>query len=368
MKHSILVVSLYVSLALAAPDYLERRNGCASGYTVCAPPGAITIQVPRIGDATIQGLFVDLVDSSLPSGNSRRSIHVVQAGASLCCISSLTCLTMSSLLIPFCYDRFTTNYFLPDGSYGTVVGGSYETSSGDSANLLTGDYTLKDGTTGNIYASNEAAKPNTATLHLPAQFTGQGVGSPIPASALGDVVTVIYTTVLPGTTVLPSTISASTESAQVVGESAVPATTQTSTLAGSTLISTELATTETTIADGSIVVSVIPESTLSTTFADSTGISVIQATSVPVSTIPATTIKASTIPGTTVDATTATLTTIIPAGQSTAAVSNNSGPVTSLANTTQSSASSVDPDSLALWVVKACMILLLARFGFGICS
>ena len=314
----------------------------------------------------MQELFVDLVDSSLPSGNSRRSVHGVQAIASLCCVSSLTCLTMSKLLIPFCYDRFNADYFLPDGSYGNVVGGSYETSSGDSANLLSGDYTLKDGTIGNIYANNEAAKPNTATLRLPAQFTGHGVGSTIPASVLGDVATVTYTTVLPGKTGLPNTISASTESAQVIGGSVVPAITQTATLASSTLVSTELATTETTTLGGSNVVSVIRESTISTTLADSTTISVIPATSMPVSTIPATTIKASTIQGTTVDATIASLTTTIPAGQSTGTVSSNSGAANSTVNITQSSASSLDPESLALWVVKACMIFLVACFGFGI--
>jgi hypothetical protein len=365
MKLLILIVSLCVSQALAAPDHVDRRDSCTSGYTVCAPSGATTIQVPSIGDSAIQNLFVDLIDSSLPDGNTavRRSVHDIQANASLCCVSSLTCLTMSSLQIPFCYDRFTTNYFLPDDSYGTVVSGSYTTSSGDAANLLSGDYTLKDGTKGNIYANNEAAKPNTATLHLPVQFTAQGVGSAIPASALGDVMTITYTTVLPRTTVLPGTIAASTRSVQVVGGSVQPATTQTSTLAGSTLVTVEVATTETTMLAGSNVTSAISETTLSTTLPDSTAVSVIQATSVPISTIPATTMDASTIPGTTIDAITTTLITTIPGGQSTGTVSSDSSAVAPLANTMQSSASSFDPNTLALWVGKACMILLVACFG-----
>jgi hypothetical protein len=361
MKLSVLPVSLCVSRALEAPKHLESRDGCPSDYAVCSPSGATTVKVPRIGDSAMQNLFVDLVGSSLPDGNKAalRSMHDIQSSASLCCVASLTCLTMSSLLIPFCYDRYTTDYFLPDGSYGTVIGGTYKTSSGDVANLLSGDYMLKNGMSGNIYANNESAKPNTATLHLPAQFTGQGVGSAIPPSALGAVVTVTYTTVLPGTTILPSTVIASTRSVQVVSGSVQPATTQTSTLVGSTTVSVEMATTETTLLAGSTVIRTVPGTTLSTTLADSMAVSVIQETSVPVSTIPAMTIGASTIPGITVDSITATLITTIPAGQSTGIVSSDFGAASVAANTTQNGASSFNP----LWARQTLMIILIAYFG-----
>lgn len=116
---------------------------------------------------------------------------------------------MAKLALPFCYDKFTTNYFLPDGSYGTVVGGAYKSPGGDKANLETGDYTLGNGQTGNIYPSG-VGKPNLATLLIPTQFTASGTGTAIPASALGDQVTVTYTTTLPGTTVDPETIPPST--------------------------------------------------------------------------------------------------------------------------------------------------------------
>src|SRR5258706_15336473 len=48
---------------------------------------------------------------------------------------------------------------------------------------------LEDGTPGNIYAGNEAAIPNLATLSLPTPFTASGVGTAIPASVLGLPVT-----------------------------------------------------------------------------------------------------------------------------------------------------------------------------------
>jgi hypothetical protein len=113
---------------------------------------------------------------------------------------------MANLHIPFCYDKFTTNFFLPDGSFGTIVGGSYTSPSGDVANLVSGEYTLVDGQKGNIYSDNASARPDTATLPIPTQFTASGVGTAIPASALGGQVTLTYTTTLPGSTIPPFTI------------------------------------------------------------------------------------------------------------------------------------------------------------------
>lgn len=186
----------------SADDNLERRDACISGYTLCSPAGATTTVTPQIGDSEFQNLFVDIVRSSLPA--SKRSLSI-RDSASLCCISTLDCLTMNTLSLPFCYDKFTTNYFLPDGSFGTVVGGAYTSATKDTANLETGDFTLSNGTTGNLYSANEAAKPNTAALPLPSQFTGSGVGSAIPASALGDEITLTFTTTFSETTV-PATI------------------------------------------------------------------------------------------------------------------------------------------------------------------
>jgi hypothetical protein len=52
--------------------------------------------------------------------------------------------------------------------------------------LISGDYLVPNGQTGNIYSSGESDKPNTATLTIPMQDTSSGVGSAIPASQLGS--------------------------------------------------------------------------------------------------------------------------------------------------------------------------------------
>jgi hypothetical protein len=244
MRFTTSLVSLCVTFASVSNADASLEDICIMGYKLCSPSGATTTVTPKIGDASMAYLFSDIVDSSLPSGNSKRSpgsnLVSPRDEASLCCVSSLACMTMSGLLIPFCYDRFTTNFFLPDGSYGNVVSGAYTSSSRDTANLLSGAYTLANGSTGNIYAANPAAKPNTATLSLPAPFTGSGVGSAIPASALGVEVTLTYTTVLPGITIAGTTIPATTIPAHTQSVSTVTGTTLRLSVSGSTFYTTVL--------------------------------------------------------------------------------------------------------------------------------
>lgn len=132
-------------------------------------------------------------------------------------------------------DKFTTDFSLPDGSYGVIVDGNYTASDGSTANLLTGNYTLANGKTGNVYSS-PAEKPNTSTLTLPTPYTSAGVGSAIPASNLGAVVT--YTVTIPASTIQPTTIlpQVITE-VMVVGSSTIPtATTEAATIIPGTTI------------------------------------------------------------------------------------------------------------------------------------
>jgi hypothetical protein len=82
-------------------------------------------------------------------------------------------------------DHYTTDYFLPDGSYGSASNGSYTTPNGDTANLVTGEYHMKDGTSGNIYTESPADQPDTSEMTLPTPYTSSGIDPAIPASMLG---------------------------------------------------------------------------------------------------------------------------------------------------------------------------------------
>ena len=128
---------------------------------------------------------------------------------------------MSHYLLTHHQDKFTTNFFLPDGSFGTIDSGNYSTSDGSNANLLTGNYTLMNGTTGNIYGSaNSPDVPNTSTLTLPTPFTSSGIGSAIPASDLGGLAT--YTVTVPASTVQPTTVPPEVISPVVLGSTTIP--------------------------------------------------------------------------------------------------------------------------------------------------
>ena len=102
-------------------------------------------------------------------------------------------------------DNYTTNYFLPGGSYGQIVSGNYTSPDGSTANLISGNYTLSGGAPGNIYGSNSSpSRPDTSTLGIPTQYTASGTGSAIPVTGLGQEVTL--TTTIPGSTIPPSVV------------------------------------------------------------------------------------------------------------------------------------------------------------------
>jgi hypothetical protein len=123
----------------------------------------------------------------------------------------------------FCkQDKFTTNFFLPDGTLGNIASGIYNTSTpGKTVNLITGDVSGPGGGA-NLYANDPSKKPNTSTLPIPPVYTASGDGSgAIPVASLGvgglgsggaDAATARVTgpTTIAAVTVLPSTVSAFT--------------------------------------------------------------------------------------------------------------------------------------------------------------
>lgn len=219
----------FLSLALVAVAYASPFESLSKASSddpcePCQPQGATGLTPPAVG-ADLSSLYTDVLASV--KGISFRKRFVESRAEGFCCRQSLNCVNVQNLNIPMCYDKFTTNFAFPDGSYGSLTTGDYSSGSA-SANLLSGNYTNGD-QTGNIYASDPQAKPNTATLSVPPQYTGTGVGSAVPASELGSVI--VYTTTVPGTTyTAPTTVAQTVRVATVSGQevsTTVPATTVT---------------------------------------------------------------------------------------------------------------------------------------------
>lgn len=184
----------------------------------CQPQGATGTTPPAIG-SDLSSLYIDVLQSVKDIRFQERS--VVPRAEGFCCRQSLDCVNVQNLNIAMCYDKFTTNFGFADGSYGSLTTGNYS-SSGATVNLFTGDYAG-----GNIYASQPQDKPNTATLSIPPQWTGTGVGGPIPASQLGSVV--VFTTTIPGTTItapttVPESVMVATISGKTVSTTLAPVT------------------------------------------------------------------------------------------------------------------------------------------------
>ncbi|KAL9602640.1 MAG: hypothetical protein Q9179_002471 [Wetmoreana sp. 5 TL-2023] len=277
---SFLSFTLVATIAVTASSYLEPRAGCSDNYKKCSPKGAASTSLPTLG-TDLSPLYTDLVNSVQGAKKSKRGpseardefsplLEARDTSSNLCCkppvsgtspIAGLTvlpgadgtqCLLLQGFNLPFCYvgcnpyirqahsinrhqDNYTTNYLLPDGATGQIVSGEFSSTNGQ-ANLITGNYTLSDGTKGNVYGSEDSpSKPDTATLPIPTQYTAAGSGNAIPATALGQVLTI--TTTIPGTTVAPSTIPAETIAPTMSGTSTIGAATTkpASTIPGTTL-------------------------------------------------------------------------------------------------------------------------------------
>lgn len=136
----------------------------------CNPKGATGTNPPAVGPS-MTSLYTDVLDSVNNIHFRKRWIDAVKPrDGDFCCHESLNCVNVENLNIPMCYDKFTTNFAFPDGSYGSLTTGNY--TQGDAhVDLISGDYT-KGGESGNIYAQDPSAKPNTATLSIPPQWTG----------------------------------------------------------------------------------------------------------------------------------------------------------------------------------------------------
>lgn len=193
MFFAFIYLSILAMLSLFAAGHAARivhREPCAENYTPCSPPGATSSIVPPVGEA-LSGLYFDLVSSVNPQPVFRDVTadkvpdQARDVSAMICCAQGTECRLLESYHLAFCWDRFTTNFFLPDGSYGNIFTGYYKSSSGALANLVSGDTALPNGRTGNIYSAIPQAMPVTSLLPVPTPWTSQGLGTAIPNSELG---------------------------------------------------------------------------------------------------------------------------------------------------------------------------------------
>ncbi|KAK2749397.1 hypothetical protein FQN57_006329 [Myotisia sp. PD_48] len=214
-------------LCLLERTVVAHADGsCNTGYEPCAAKGSVPGSPPKIGPE-IAHLYADIVGSVHNARSEKRSLPEffpleVRDEAGLCCASGMQCLLLEGLEISFCWDRFTTNFYFQDGSYGSITTGIYNLPNKDMVNLILGNYTLSDGKTGNIY-NNAVPAPNPSTMNLPTPWTSKGEGSAIPGSELGGQAT--YTTTLEGSTRAPSTIPGTTIAPTTINGSEMPGTT-----------------------------------------------------------------------------------------------------------------------------------------------
>jgi hypothetical protein len=217
----------FLALVLATIAYaspLESPNKATNDdpCNPCQPKGATGVTPPTIG-SDLSSLYTNVLGSVKDIKFQKRSLASRDSG--FCCRASLNCVNLQSFNIPMCYDKFTTNFAFADGSYGSLTTGEYN-SGGNKANLISGDYT-SSGQQGNIYTADPNAKPNTATLSIPPQYTGTGVGGAVPANQLGSII--VYTTTIPGATysgptTLSQTVLVKTVSGQAVSTTVAPST------------------------------------------------------------------------------------------------------------------------------------------------
>lgn len=168
----------FIASALATSFEMVARDTC----NPCNPKGATGTNPPSIG-TDLSSLYTNILASVKDIHFEARSLDQISPrDDGFCCAETLDCVNVQNMNIPMCYDKFTTNFAFADRSYGSLTTGNY-TQGGAEANLLTGQFS-KDGSQGNIYSADPSAKPNTATLSIPPQWTGTGVGSAIPPTAI----------------------------------------------------------------------------------------------------------------------------------------------------------------------------------------
>jgi len=258
LKYLILALAATAAATPGSPiQALEAQASNDNPCNPCQPSGATGTDPPSLNSGSMSTLYTNVLESVKSINFKKRDVAARAEKSGFCCLASLSCVNVQSLNIPVCYDKFTTNFQFADGSHGSLRPGDYYSKADNDTriNLLNGSYSG-----GDIYTAHEQDRPNTATLSIPPQYTGTGIGGAVPASELGSVV--VYTTTVPGTTFTAPTT--------------VPETVRTATVNGivlSTTVAPQTITQATTVAPSTTVVTAqIPESTSSKGAAGAVGV------------------------------------------------------------------------------------------------
>ncbi|KAF2012130.1 hypothetical protein BU24DRAFT_412658 [Aaosphaeria arxii CBS 175.79] len=197
----------FLSLFLSATTYAATHAIAREACKPCNPQGATNSSAPVVGPA-MMSLYVDVLASVKDIHFKRRwTDNAIAPDEGFCCRESLDCVKVNNLNMPICYDKYTTHFAFIDDSWGSLTTGDYNGIDGSTANLLTGAYSRVGGESGDIYAVNPAAKPNTATMSIPPQWTAAGIGSAIPPTDMAKSVSDVPVTTAATATAAPSASS-----------------------------------------------------------------------------------------------------------------------------------------------------------------
>ncbi|MCJ1290088.1 hypothetical protein MMC34_001623 [Xylographa carneopallida] len=223
-----------------------QTNSGSSGFGVTLPP---TLLSGGLGyPSAVQGVAGDPIqgsdddgggDSSDPGGSARRVMArgiAERQNTALCCRPApVQCRIWTEYNVPFCYDPSDTRWFFADGSVYFADNGTYFGADGYDVDLVTGDYSYANGTTGNIYADQGEAPPSTSTLSLAAASTGGASAAPTAAgSVLSSAATDVASsqTSMPASSATPASSVASTAgTASMAGTASVASSTPSGTAA-----------------------------------------------------------------------------------------------------------------------------------------
>ncbi|KAI9823854.1 MAG: hypothetical protein M1826_007600 [Phylliscum demangeonii] len=142
-----LLMVAFLAISISAANQHDVRLVCSVGYKPCKPYAFdVGPLLEPIEGSAIAKMYVDSIRSL---GGQSRSISQVQQFVNVlgyedqaepvCCTQSSLCAIVTQLDVPYCYDRRTSDFFFPDGSYGSVSVGNVTISNGNGGNLATGE-------------------------------------------------------------------------------------------------------------------------------------------------------------------------------------------------------------------------------------